>query len=197
MVHRARLVTEQRKVNAGCSEGTAGLNKGMAIPPLSSEQTILFGSRLRCMHARAWATFLVLPRATFRRRVLGVLLEAGARYDEPFCSCQSVRHRERFLAQRVCLHSTRHNSAPWRPSSSCGGGAACSDSEKGVRSTRTVSAAAIVPASPFDRTQWSPRRPFALRCGCEASLVRVRKFCCATCAHNCAPTLLRARDAPR
>ena len=51
MVHRARLVTEQRKVNAGCSEGTAGLNKGMAIPPRSSEQTILFASRLRCMHA--------------------------------------------------------------------------------------------------------------------------------------------------
>ena len=49
MVHRARLVTEQRKVNAGCSEGTAGLNKGMAIPPRSSEQTILFASRLRCM----------------------------------------------------------------------------------------------------------------------------------------------------
>ena len=195
MVHRARLVTEQRKVNAGCSEGTAGLNKGMAIPPRSSEQTILFASRLRCMHAcvrglRSW--FCLAPRSGGE---CSVCCSAGARYDEPFCSCQSVRHRERFLAQRVCLHSTRHNSPSWRPSSSCGGGAACSDSEKGVRSTRTVSAAAIVPASPFDRTQWSPRRPFALRCGCEASLVRVRKFCCATCAHNCA--LLRARDAPR
>ena len=42
MVHRARLETEQRKVNAGCSEGIAGLNKGTVIPPRSSEQTTFF-----------------------------------------------------------------------------------------------------------------------------------------------------------